>query len=272
MAKKNFYNFSQNTLRSVAEPDNPRISLRRQCELLGITRSGYYYRQRSTKQKFLEVTHLIDGFCECNESASYLALIQYLRDNNHVVSKSSLHNLLCSMCFAAFERKLIKSVCSGLVQIPFFPLQQEEAEMMDEQWIFDITFWPCQNAVRFAALLIDSKSQRCLAWGLSDSPTPKLAIELFKIAMNKYPLPLILRSEPYLPLFNEYFLRLLESKAITFMAPRWVSKHKGPGRSTLLSPLWKSLKQQVRELQKLSPDANSEWLLEKVIEKTFHKK
>jgi len=269
--KKNFYNFSQNTLRSVTEPDNPSISMRRQCDLLGITRSGYYYRQRPTRQKILEIMHLIDGFCEDNQSASYLALIQYLRINNHEVSKSSLHNQLCSMGFAAFERKLIKSTSSGLVQIPFFPLRQEEAEIMEEQWIFDIAFWPCQYAVRFAALLIDSKSQRCLAWGLSDSPTPKLAIELFKIAMDKYPLPLILRSESYLPLFNEYFLRLLEAKAITFMAPRWISQHKGPGRSTLLSPLWRSLKQQVRELQKFYPDANSEWLLNKVIEKILHK-
>jgi hypothetical protein len=87
--------------------------------------------------------------------------------------------------------------------------------------------------------------------------------------MNKYQLPLILRSESYLPLFNEYFLRLLESKAITFMAPRWISQHKGAGRSTLLSPLWKSLKQQVRELQELYPDANSEWLLSEVIKKNL---
>jgi len=227
--KKNFYNFNQNTLRSVIEPDNPLISLRRQCELLGITRSGYYYRQRP----------------------------------------SSLHNQLCSMGFAAFERKLIKSACSGLVQIPFFPLRQEEAEKMEEQWIFDIAFWPCQNVVRFAALLLDGKSQRCLAWGLSDSPTPKLAIELLKIAMTNHSLPLILRSESYLPLFNEYFLRLLETKAISFMEPRWISQHKGPGRSTLLSPLWKFLKVQVRGLQQLYPDATSEWLFNKVIEDSF---
>lgn len=267
--KKNFYNFNQNTLRSVIEPDNPLISLRRQCELLGITRSGYYYRHRPTRHKTLEVMHLIDAFCDDHKDASYLALMQYLRDNNHVVSKSSLHNQLCSMGFAAFERKLMKSACSGLVQIPLFPLRQEEAEKMEEQWIFDIAFWPCQNVVRFAALLLDGKSQRCLAWGLSDSPTPKLAIELLKIAMTKHSLPLILRSESYLPLFNEYFLRLLETKAISFMEPRWISQHKGPGRSTLLSPLWKFLKVQARGLQQLYPDATSEWLFNKVIEDSF---
>ena len=84
---------------------------------------------------------------------------------------------------------------------------------MVEQWIFDIAFLPCQKAV------------------------------------SKHPLPLILRSESYLPLFNEYFMRLLESKVITFMEPSWISQHKGPGRLALLSPLWKSLKQQVRELR-----------------------
>jgi hypothetical protein len=39
------------------------------------------------------------------------------------------------MGFAAFERKWIKSACSGLVQIPFFPLRPEKAETMQEQWI-----------------------------------------------------------------------------------------------------------------------------------------
>jgi len=263
--KKNFYNFNQNTLRSVTEPDNPRISLRRQCDLLGITRSGYYYRQRPTKQKLFEIMHLIDQFCENEKSASYVTLIKHLQVNNHLVSKSSLHFQLCSMGFAAYERKLIKLVSAGLVQIPFFPLQQKEAEMMEEQWIFDIAFWPCQDAIRFAALLVDSKSQRCLAWGLSDTLTSQLAIKVFKIAMDKHPLPLILASESYLPLLNVYFLRLLESKAISFLAPRWIFQHKGLGRSTMLSPLWKTLKQQARELQISYPDANPEWCLGRVI-------
>jgi putative transposase len=267
--KKNFYSFNQNTLRSVTEPDNPRISLRRQCELLGITRSGYYYRHRPTKQKLLDIMHLIDRFCENNASASYPTLIKHLQANNHLVSKSSLHNQLCSMGFAAFERKLIKFISEGLVQIPFFPLHKEEAEMMEEQWIFDINYWPCSDSARYAALLVDSRTQRCLAWGLSDSLTSKLAIEVFKVALDKHPLPLILRSESYLPLLNIYFVRLLESKAISFMGPCWISQHKGPGRSTLLSPLWKSLKEQVRDLQLSYAESNAEWLLTKVIESNF---
>ena len=88
-------------MRSVAKPDNPRISLHRQCELLGIIESVYYCCQRPAKQKLLEVMHLIDGFCEGNESASHQALIQYFRVNNYVVSKSSLYNQLCSMGFVA---------------------------------------------------------------------------------------------------------------------------------------------------------------------------
>jgi hypothetical protein len=112
------------------------------------------------------------------------------------------------MGFAAFERKWIKSACSGLVQIPFSHYDQRKPKL-------------CKS------------------------------------------------SGSYLPLFNQDFQRLLESKAITFMAPRWISQHKGPGRSTLLSPLWRSLKQQVRELQKSYPDANSEWLLNKVIEQNL---
>lgn len=263
--KKNFYKYNQNTLRSVVEPENPRISLRRQCKLLGITRSSYYYQQRPINHKLLDIMNLIDEFCELNGDASYRTLIDYLQQKNHFISKSSLHDNLCSMGSAAFERKLKKFTSDGLVKVPFLPINKEEAEMMDEQWIFDISFWPRQNELLYAALLIDSKSQRCLAWGLSNSLTAKFAIEVFKIAMDKYPLPLIVRSESYLPLLNEHFLRLLEYKAVCFMPPCWISQHKGPGRSTLLSPLWNALKQQVRELHASYQDATAEWLLNKVI-------
>ena len=268
--KKNFYNFNQTRLRALVEPHNLSISLRRQCELLGITRSTYYYRKRTVSNKTLMIMHLIDEFCQVKDHISYPILIKYLHDHGCSVSKSSLHNLLCSMGFAAFERKLMKLFADDRLRLPPCPLHKNETAEMEDQWILDIAFWPVKKAVRFAALLIDCKSQRCLAWGLSDSLTSKLAIEILKMAFDKHPLPLILRSESYLPLLNNNFLGLLQSKAISFVPPLWIDQLKGCSRETLLSPLWKALKQEVRSLQKSCPDANDEWLLNQAIKNYFN--
>jgi putative transposase len=267
--KKNFYNFNQSTLRSVVEPDNLDISLRRQCDLLGITRSGYYYRQRPVSPKMLNTMHLIDEFFQVKDDTGYQSLFNYLQEHNCSVSKRSLHNLLCSMGFAAFERKLMKLFGDDRVRLPPCPLHKDDAEELEEQWILDIAFWPVQNAVRFAALLMDCKSQRCLAWGLSDSLTSKLGIEVLRMGLDKHPLPLILRSESYLPLLNKHFLGLLQRNAISLVPPLWIEQLKGSGRETLLSPLWKALKQEVRGLQKSYPVANDEWLLNQGIQNHF---
>jgi hypothetical protein len=89
------------------------------------------------------------------------------------------------------------------------------------------------------------------------------------MGLDKHPLPLILRSESYLPLLNKHFLGLLQRNAISLVPPLWIEQLKGSGRETLLSPLWKALKQEVRGLQKSYPVANDEWLLNQGIQNYF---
>ena len=44
----------------MVEPGNGRLSVSRQCELLGLSRSGYYYRSRPVSKEDLWLVQLID--------------------------------------------------------------------------------------------------------------------------------------------------------------------------------------------------------------------
>ncbi len=50
--------FSAKVRRSFVEPENKRISIVRQCELLGINRSSLYYRERAERFEDAELMRL----------------------------------------------------------------------------------------------------------------------------------------------------------------------------------------------------------------------
>lgn len=192
-------------------------------------------------------------------------LLAQLNSEGMAICKNYLHRLLCRMGFAPYERKLTKLFGDRFGQLHYSPLQQEGVAQSGEQWILDIAYWPCPRTERFAALLVDCHSQKCLAWGLSDSLTSGLAMDVLKVAMEKHPLPLSLRCETFLPLLSDRFLSCLKQEAICMVGPLWLDRPQGVGRATLLAPLWRSLKLWARTLQTGHPHANEEWVLNEAI-------
>jgi putative transposase len=263
--KKKFYSYDQQILRSCLEPGHRSISLRRQCELLGASRSSYYYQPAPAKAKAREVAHQIDDLCGLDPAMSTRMLLAQLNSKGMAICKNYLHRLLCRMGFAPYERKLTKLFSDRFGQLQHSPHWRKGVAQSGEQWILDIAYWPCPRSERFAALLVDCHSQKCLAWGLSDSLACGLAMDVLKVAMEKHPLPLSLRCETFLPLLSDRFLGSLRQEAICIVGPLWLDRPQGVGRATLLAPLWRSLKLWARRLQAGNPHANEEWVLNEAI-------
>jgi putative transposase len=252
-------------LRSLLEPEHPSISLRRQCKLLGASRSTYYYHPAIVSQKNSSVSRQVDHLCLDNPSISQQGLVSELAANGFQIYKGRLQRLLCRLGFAPFERKLAGQLASRIARLPSPPWQQDEVDGKGEQWILDFAYWPSAQSDLFVALLVDAGSSRCLAWGLSDTISSALVTNLIRVAMESHPLPLLLRSETFLPFLSLNYLRLLHQEGVSFMAPHWPEKTGGLGRSTLLAPLWKQLKC-VGEAMRLShSQVHEQWIVHQAI-------
>jgi putative transposase len=46
--------------RAMIEPNHPELSIRRQCELVGLNRASYYYQPATTTEQNLELMRLLD--------------------------------------------------------------------------------------------------------------------------------------------------------------------------------------------------------------------
>jgi putative transposase len=241
--KKKFHSYDQLILRSLLEPAHPSISLRRQCKLIGVTRSSYYYRPVPVAHKSQHLAHYIDQLCGVEPRISQQRLLSRLSEHGFPLCKKTLHRLLCRLGFAPFEQKLTRLLQARLLQIPPLPVCDEAFDREGEQWILDVAYWPSPQGDLFASLVVDGRTHHCLAWGLSDRLSPALMIHLLRGAMQNHPLPLLLRCETFLPFVSSRCLGGLARAGINVVRPFWPASLEGVGRATALASLWTRLKE-----------------------------
>jgi transposase-like protein len=263
--KKKFSNYDQLILRSLLEPDHPCISLRRQCKLIGVVRSSYYYRPAMILRHPPRLAQLIDQFCTLDPRISDRCLLSRLNSHGFTLCKTTLHRLLCRLGFAPFERKLIKLLEARLLQMPPLPVRGEGFDRDGEQWILDVAYWPSPQGTLFASLLVDAGSHSCLAWGLSDRLSPALVTHMLRGAMDTHPLPLLLRCETVLPYVSSACLSALTRAGVSVVSPLWLRSPQGSGRATVLAPLWSGLKQAAEPLRSAAAPRSEASILEHVI-------
>jgi len=84
---------------------HPRLSVVRQCALLGISRSGRYYRPTSESEQTLALMRLIDeAFLECPYYGSR-QMMRHLRRLGHRVGCARVVRLMRRMGLAAIYQK-----------------------------------------------------------------------------------------------------------------------------------------------------------------------
>jgi putative transposase len=81
------------TLRTLVEPEHPVLSLRRQCELLGLNRSSWYYTPGTESAENLQLMRLIDEQYTRTPFYGWPRMTAYLRQQGHPVNHKRVQRL-----------------------------------------------------------------------------------------------------------------------------------------------------------------------------------
>ena len=83
--------------RDLIEPEHPGLSIVRQCELLSVSRSGFYHRPAGETAENLALMRLIDAqFLETSWYGSR-QMARHLRREGHVVGRKRVRRLMALM-------------------------------------------------------------------------------------------------------------------------------------------------------------------------------
>ena len=159
------------------EPAHPQISIARQCWLLGMSRSGYYYQPTGENALNLLLMRLIDLEYTAHPFLGYRKMVCFLRELGHAINKKRVQRLMQVMGLAGMVPG--PNTSRPAPQNPVYPylLRGVAIERINQVWSCDITYIPMPHGFVYLFAVIDWYSRFVLAWTLSTTLDTAFCLE-----------------------------------------------------------------------------------------------
>jgi putative transposase len=174
---------SAERLRALVEPDHPELSIRRQCELLGLPRSSLYYEPAGETDENLRLMRLLDREYTAHPFYGSRRMTAWLRRQGEGVNRKRVQRLMGLMGLEAIYPKPRLSVAApGQRKYPYL-LRDVVVDRPDQVWSADITYIPLVAGFLYLAAVIDWYSRYVIAWRLSNTLEGWFCVEMLEEAL-----------------------------------------------------------------------------------------
>ena len=154
--------------RALIGPD-PAVSIRRQCELLELPRSTYYYLPVSETVENLELLRLLDEQYLRTPFYGSRRMAAWLAREGYEVNRKRVQRLMRILGVEGLApRPKTTKPAPGHRVFPYL-LRNVEITHADQVWSTDITYIPLRNGYLYLAAILDWYSRYVLSWQLSNS-------------------------------------------------------------------------------------------------------
>ncbi|RLB88078.1 MAG: hypothetical protein DRH50_15805 [Deltaproteobacteria bacterium] len=121
------------------EPNHPKLSVKRQCELIGLSRSSYYRKESSESEENLKLMRLIDEEYTRHPFYGTRKIRDYLRRQGYRVNRKRVQRLMRLMGLSSIApRKQTTTICKDHKIYPYL-LRDLNIDHCDHVWCSDIS-------------------------------------------------------------------------------------------------------------------------------------
>jgi putative transposase len=129
------------------EPSNQQLSISRQCEIMGVSRSSYYYQPKPISQEDLELMRKIDELYLQNPSSGSRTISRQLERQGIIVNRKKVQRLMRLMGIEAVYPKPRTSRPHPEHKVYPYLLRGLTINRPNQVWATDITFLPMAKGV-----------------------------------------------------------------------------------------------------------------------------
>jgi putative transposase len=219
-------------------PDNKRLSITKQCSLLHISRSSWYYEEQGETELNLKLMRLIDE--QFLETPYYGArqMARHLRRQGYWVNRKRIRRLMQKMGLIAIYQKPNTSKSHPEHKVYPYLLRGLEITKPNQVWCADVTYIPMRKGFLYFVAIMDWYSRRVLSWRLSNTMDSEFCVEALQEAMAKYGKPDIFNTDQGSQFSSLEFTETLKEADISISMDgkgRWMD-------NVMIERLWRSLK------------------------------
>ena len=173
------------------EPRHATLSMRTQCELLGVARSSLDYEPVGESAQDVKIKRLLDEIYLCDPCLGSRKLVTLLdRDHGIEVNRKRVQRLRREMGLETIWCKPRTSIPDKAHRIYPYLLRELKVERADHVWCADITYIPMQRGSAYLCAVMDWHTRCVLGWAVSntmDTSLCLLALERAKAKAGRAP-------------------------------------------------------------------------------------
>jgi putative transposase len=163
---------------------HPELSVRRQCALLGLSRSSLYYQAALESAENLRLMRLLDEEYTAHPFYGSRRLTKWLTNQGEDVNRKRVQRLLRLMGLEAIYPKPKLSTAGLGHRIYPYLLRNVRIERPDQVWSTDITYVPLTTGFMYLAAIMDWYSRCVLAWRLSNTLDGSFCLDMLEEALS----------------------------------------------------------------------------------------
>jgi putative transposase len=159
--------------------------MRRQCELLGLNRSSFYYQAAQESEENLRLMRLLDEQYTRRPFYGSRKLTEWLQMQGEQVNRKRVQRLMAVMGLQAIYPKPRLSQSHPGHRVYPYLLRGVQVSHPDQVWSADITYVPLPTGFMYLAATIDWYSRYVIAWRLSNTLDGAFCLEMLEEALSR---------------------------------------------------------------------------------------
>lgn len=215
-----------------------KISVRAQCDALGISRSGYYHKPASETELNLNLMKMIDEEYTRKPYYGSPRLTAYLNRKGQAVNIKRVKRLMRVMGIEAIYQKPNTSQSAQMYRIYPYLLKELAINRSNLVWCSNITYIRMVGGFMYLVAIMDWYSRYVLSWELSNTMDTWFCVTALKRALDSNEHPVYSNTDQGSQFTSNDYIGVLESKNVRMSMD-------GKGRcmdNIMIERLWRSLK------------------------------
>ena len=224
--------------RALLDQHHRKLSIRRQCALLGLARSGVYRQRPAANDNDLAVMRRLDELFTAWPFLGSRRMAAMLRSEGQRINRKRVQRLMRQMGIAALgPRPRTTKPAAGHKIFPYL-LRDMVIDRPNQVWAADITYIPIGRGFLYLVAIMDWASRAVLAWRLSNSMDVSFCVSALEEALARFGKPEIFNTDQGSQFTSARFTEMLLGAGIKVSMDgrgRWLD-------NVFIERLWRSLK------------------------------
>jgi len=224
--------------RKVMISQEGKLSINKQCQLLDVSRSTFYYHPHPESEHNLMLMRLLDEIHLEHPYYGSRRLKGALEDEGYIVARKKVSRLMKLLGITAIYPKPNTSKSNPAHKLYPYLLRNKTIDRPNQVWCTDITYIPMKKGFVYLVAIMDWHSRRVLSWRLSNTMDVHFCVEALEEAINRFGTPEIFNSDQGSQFTSEAFTSVLKKHNVKISMD-------GKGRcmdNIFIERLWRSLK------------------------------